>query len=166
MFVTAVAALVLGMLVIAILLCGLVWFGSDFRRIPSDQIADMEGKFRNGWGIDVPALRVEAAEQDSVFSGSPSRWYRLSVPPESVGAFRDAVVSRYRRDMTRNGPAVVTGDAAAEGMRHGQPSRQPSWWEPEKLPDADAVMIGGKYLHHLFVFSKKTGTVYVFLQGH
>jgi hypothetical protein len=95
------------------------------------------------------SLRIVKAIRDPGF-GDEVRWYKLSVSPAEVDAFKGSV----RREMERRAPADVSDADDPQALAE---SGAPGWWRPRDLPDPD--LLRGRF--STFVFSPQTGTVYV-----
>jgi len=134
---------------------------SDREAIPAEQVAWLTNQCSE-WGVTV---KVEGAEQELEFTGSGSQWYRLKVAPEQVQTLKSYLVDLYL-DRQASPPRKLGTESIADCIKESREgANQPEFWIPETLPDADAVKVGG-YPSRVFIFSRTTGTVYIFLQGH
>jgi hypothetical protein len=155
-------------IVVLIFVIGVIIFvnqTSGHHSIPQNQLTDMPNHFAIGWGmVDVPPMSVERAERDATFTGAGSEWYLLKMSGPDVGRFKQAVISHYSDAEKRKARSIASTNAT-ECFAAVRWETCPSWWQPESLPDAEAVKID-PYPRLVFIFSAQTGTVYWYAQGH
>jgi hypothetical protein len=128
---------------------------------PVDQTDNFLRWIYYGSSTHVPLIKVAHAEHDSTFTGSASGWYHFTMDPGKVEDFKHTAVSRF----VETHRFVVKDATIPSCVRISKDGPYPSWWSPEQLPDLDAVMIG-PYPYLVFYFSKQTGNVYYFYEGH
>lgn len=129
--------------------------------IPVSQIGGMQGLFKNA-----PPMRVVAAEQDSTFTGSASRWYQLSLAPADVASFEQSIKAGYLEPRPQQSGRRIESITAAECValvRLENPL--PKFWHPESLADVEVIRIG-PYPYITIFFSRQSGTAYFYQQGH
>ena len=89
-------------------------------------------------------------EVPPTFTGSSTRWFQMSVPPQDVPEIERSL-GRSLRSVSK---LPVTE------------SRTPRWWHPETLADAQIYSTEGRHTGQFYVTSRSSGTIYYYFQGH
>ena len=85
-------------------------------------------------------------------------WAMISVTPAAVAQLRRGIVSHaHQAGLPVVQSTLIKSDD--DLLRHHAEHR-PAWWTPTKLADAEIVAIG-EVEGSVYVFSEKTGTIYV-----
>jgi hypothetical protein len=96
------------------------------------------------------SLRVVKAIRNGDGPDGPTYYYKLSISPAEMDAFKQNVrreIERFARDDLQDGDTLDV----LPGFDY------PRWWRPRDLPDAE--LLHSRY--EWFVLSRQTGTVYV-----
>jgi hypothetical protein len=156
----AVSCVVVGIVIIAmgVVILGIVF--AEREDIDPQRVASFQKGLKD-WGID---SQVEGAEEVCEFTGHGDEWYKLTISPNQIPLLRERLINEHQH--MQKPPVELINDSVEKCIKvTEQISHPPSWWQPEALPDADAVRMS-VHQTKVFIFSAQTGTVYLYFEGH
>jgi hypothetical protein len=124
---------------------GTLWRIAFARSIPEEQARRDFAAYAGGADRLPKSFRILKAE---IVPGRDSiSWYKASINPNDVAAFKESIFANRRG--TISDVDNVRGLIAE--------TNPPRWWDVQDVPDPDVL----KDFNGRFVFSRKTGLVYV-----
>ena len=106
---------------------------------------------------DFPSAKLLSFYHDDVFTGRPAWWFKFSVPPAEVPGVEQHYKDNWKKDRRDGYVKADTNIYVAE-------DRDPKWWHPDKLLNADAFEFGPQPGMWLCI-SRSTGEAYLCISG-